>query len=129
MNKILSFTLAILLLTVATGYALDATVSGTEITVTYTEPGSNKTGTPLTDLDYTTIYVSPEGGTDFTAQVNATSPTGGGNIVEKIIVPVLVDEEVNVRVWATATDTSGNKSIDSNVATKRIDRLAPAAPQ
>jgi len=111
--------------------AQTVTVSGTEITSTYTEPSTNSDNppTPLTDLSHTTIYIQPENGDGFTVTVPATSPTGGGTITEKIIVPVGPNAETNVDVWMTASDLTGNESVDSIVATIRIDRLAPAGIQ
>lgn len=110
-------------------HAIDATVTGTQITLDYTEPTTNKDGSLLTDLDHTTIYYDKGEGTVKAKDVPATALTGGGSISEQFVVPVAEDTEADVNIWATATDTSGNESADSEIITKRIDRLAPGAPK
>jgi hypothetical protein len=110
--------------------ALDATVSGTELTVTYTEPTTNADGSPLTDLARTNVIWKflPAGTDTKEANVAATKLTGGGAITTKLIVPVEAGQERTVEITATATDTSGNESVRATAVQKRIDRLAPGAP-
>jgi len=129
--RLLLAILVIPFISISTIFAQTVTVSGTEITSTYNEPtvNSDNPPTPLTDLSHTTIYIQPENGDGFTVTVPATSPTGGGTIIEKTIVPVGPNAETNVDVWITASDLTGNESIDSIVTTIRIDRLAPAGVQ
>ena len=112
-------------------FALDATVSGTELTVTYTEPTTNADGSPLTDLARTNVIWKflPAGTDTKEANVAATKLTGGGAITTKLIVPVEAGQERTVEITATATDTSGNESVRATAVQKRIDRLAPGAPK
>ena len=124
----------LLLLVVAPAWAIDFTVSGAVLTVTYTEPSTNTDGSPLTDLARTNVYTeillpgqTPVKGPN----VAASASTGGGAISTTITVPIgatLPIKEANVKVWATATDLSGNESLPSTVVTKRVDQLAPSAP-
>lgn len=127
MNKI-KIAAALLLLS-STSFAIDGSLTGSEITVTYQEPTTNKNGSALTDLAKTTIYAKSNGTTDKIKDVNATSATGGGTITESFIVAVGPDQEADVEVWATATDVVGNESDKSASITVRVDHLAPASPQ
>jgi len=126
--------LALVILIPTSAWAIDFTVSGAVLTVTYTEPATNTDGSPLTDLARTNVYTeillagqTPQKGPN----VAATRPAGGGAITTTVTVPIgaaLTIKEANVKVWATATDTSGNESAPSIVVTKRVDQLAPSAP-
>ena len=133
MRWIAGIGLGVLLLTTP-AWAIDFTVSGAVLTVTYTEPSTNMDGSPLVDLARTNVYTeillpgqAPVKGPD----VAATAPSGGGAISTTITVPIGVTlpiKEATVKVWATATDTSGNESTPSAMVTKRVDQLAPASP-
>ena len=124
----------LVLLSAAPAWAIDFTVSGAVLTVTYTEPTTNTDGSPLADLARTNVWTeillpgqTPVKGPN----VAATAPGGGGAISTTITVPIgatLPIKEANVKVWATATDASGNEGPPSNVVTKRVDQLAPSAP-
>ena len=133
MIKALWLTLVLLLL-VTPAWAIDFTVSGAVLTVTYTEPATNTDGSPLMDLARTNVYteiVLPGQVPVKGPNVVASAPGGGGAISTTITVPIgaaLPIKEANVKVWATATDTSGNEGPPSNVVTKRVDQLAPSAP-
>lgn len=112
--------------------AIDFSVTGAEVTIDYTEPtkNSNTAGTPLTDLARTNVYFQLDAGAAVKgSDVPASAPTGGGQITTKVTLPVTADQEVTATIWATATDLSGNESVPSAKITKRIDRLAPSAPQ
>src|SRR3990167_7488539 len=115
-------------------WAIDFTVSGAVLTVTYTEPATNTDGSPLTDLARTNVYTEillPGQAPVKGPNVAATALGGGGAVSTTITVPIgaaLAIKEANVRVWATATDTSGNESVPSTAVTKRVDQLAPSAP-
>jgi hypothetical protein len=123
-----------LLLLATPAWAIDFTVSGAVLTVTYTEPATNTDGSPLTDLARTNVYTeiqlagqTPQKGPN----VAASALTGGGAISTTVTVPIgaaLAIKEANVKVWATATDTTGNESAPSAVVIKRVDQLAPSAP-
>lgn len=96
--------------------------------VEYTEPSTTKTGTPLTDLDHTTIFFDLGSGPQKAVDVPATSANGGGAISQVIQVPVGADQEADVSITVTATDTSGNESTPSNSVAVRVDTLPPASP-
>ena len=135
MTTIRLLLLALLVLLSATpAGAIDFTVSGAVLTVTYTEPATNTDGSPLTDLARTNVYTEmllPGQAPVKGPNVAASASTGGGAISTTITVPIgaaLPIKEANVKVWATATDTSGNEGPPSNVVTKRVDQLAPSAP-
>src|SRR3990170_330159 len=104
-----------LLLLAAPAWAIDFTVSGAVLTVTYTEPTTNTDGSPLTDLARTNVYTEillPGQAPVKGPNVAATTPTGGGAISTTTTVPIgatLPIKEANVKVWATATDASGNE--------------------
>jgi hypothetical protein len=124
--------LLILLLTFLpmSAYALTATVSGTQVQTDYTEPSTNATGTPLLDLAKTTTYYKI--GTAARVKCDekpASAPTGGQTRQSLCLVPVLANQEADVDIVVTATDTSGNESVESAAQRVRIDRLAPAAPR
>ena len=130
MKKLISIIIGLLILglvPITNAAPIDATISGIDLTITYTEPTLNVGGSPLLDLDKTTIYINPSNAPIFTREVAASSPTGGGNIIQVITVIVNEGEEIDVEVWATASDRSSNESASSPIKFKRIDRLAPAA--
>lgn len=108
----------------------DAPASVVTITLQYTEPSQNADGTPLRDLDHTTIYYDVGAGKIRVADVPASSPTGGGVITHKIIVPIAGSKkEMTAWIWVTATDKSGNESNPSQIVSTRLGRTAPVAPQ
>lgn len=109
--------------------ALDADATGTEIGVTYKEPGTKADGTRLDDLNYTTIYYDAGEGPVKVSTVPATTPAGGGRVQRRFVVEVQEGKEVGVKVWATATDKARNESAKSQAVTIPADRLAPAAPE
>lgn len=119
----------ILVLSTISVNAFTVTVTGTEVTVVYTEPTTNENGSTLVDLNNTSIYYDMGSGTVKVADVPAISLTGGGTVSQVITIPVLDQQEANVNIWATATDLVGNESANSNVEVIRIDRLKPSPPQ
>lgn len=112
-------------------FAFDVTVQGTQVELVYTEPALNKDGSPLRDLAKTTGYfdVRPDGPARPCIETPASALTGGGSIRAVCLVPILQDQEADVRFTVTATDTSGNQSTQSDPVDKRLDFLAPAAPK
>lgn len=124
-NLILALALVLFIPYVASAFTLS--VTGAEVTVIYAEPTVNADGSPLVDLDHTTIF--HDFGAGGFLDVLATTLTGGGIITQTLTVPVLAGVEANVDFWLTASDTSGNESTDSPRVTLRIDRLAPGPPQ
>lgn len=114
----------------APAFALDVTVTGTQVSFVYTEPSTNPDGSPLSDLRETRLYFQKENGTpEIGATVPASRPQGGGIISATLLVPVLQGQEANVTFWATALDLVGNESARSVSVVQRIDRLAPSAPE
>lgn len=109
--------------------AMEVTVNGVNVTLDYNEPSTNENASALQDLNHTTCYYDMGSGYVKAADVPATAPTGDGYITTDITVPVMAGQEMDVKFKATATDNSGNESADSPIVTKRIDRLAPSAPQ
>lgn len=127
--KFLPWIFLVLLLAHIDAHAIDASVTGIQVTVTYQEPTTSADGAPLSDLSHTTIYHNFGGPKVEAARVPATAPTGGGTITQTITIPVPESREADIEIWATATDISGNESTESVRVSKRIDRLAPDAPK
>lgn len=107
---------------------MNATLTGSEVTLTYQEPSTNEDGSPLSDLAHTSIYFSLDGVISKVMDVPATSPNGGGNVEKKFVVPIGEKKEATVILWATASDLTGNEGPKSTEVTVRIDHLAPNAP-
>lgn len=107
---------------------MNATVVGAEIEVSYNEPTANADGSPLVDLDHTSVYVDSGSGPTKVTDIPASSPNGGGAITQRFSAPIANGQEADVSVWATASDRSGNASAPSTVTVIRIDKLAPAPP-
>ncbi len=112
-------------------FAVEVTVDGTQVQASYQEPTTNKTGTPLTDLHHTTLFYAmpPTAAGTACKTTPASSQTGGATITATCLVPTMLDQEADVRFTVTATDTSGNVSDPSIPVDRRLDFLAPAAPQ
>lgn len=124
------FALLLVIGSTAPAFALDVTITGTQISFAYQEPSTNPDGSPLSDLGETRLYFQKAGGVPaIGATTPATRPEGGGRITATLLVPVLQNEESNVTFWATALDLVGNESARSVSVVQRIDRLAPSAPQ
>jgi hypothetical protein len=107
---------------------LEVIPSGAEVSVSYQEPTTNADATPLNDLAKTNIFYDIGDGPVMARETSAISVNGGGNVIEKITLPVAQGQILNVTFWATATDTSGNESIKSQEVSLRIDLLPPAPP-
>ena len=119
----------VLILLATPAAAIDFTVTGASVTATYMEPTANADATPLTDLAKTNVYYQVPASTPVKGpDVAATRPQGGGVITTQVTVPVVAGQDMTVTFWATATDTAGNESARSTEVQRRIDRLAPAAP-
>lgn len=111
-------------------FGFDVTVTGTQLRAEYKEPAFNKDGSQLADLKETRVYYQIVGKSPAVGlTVPASSKTGGQHVSGDVLVPVLIDQEADVNLWATALDLSGNESDPSNILQKRIDRLAPGAPE
>ena len=107
--------LALIIITLASTpvFALEFTLTGSEVTATYTEPTTNTDGSLLKDLAKTIIFydIVGDGLPEVKAvEVPATALTGGGSIIQTVLVPIVGNQEADVDFWATAVDTSGNSS-------------------
>ena len=130
MFQALALLCLLLLVDVFPALALDVTITGTEVSLGWMEPSTNVTGTPLTDLKETRGYFQQSGGApQLGVTVPASSATGGQTVTGTITVPILQNQEADVSFWVTASDGSGNESPGSAVLIRRLDRLAPSAPQ
>ncbi|OQW34877.1 MAG: hypothetical protein A4E20_01485 [Nitrospira sp. SG-bin2] len=134
MKSVLATFLLLFALSIADqSFALTATVSGTQVTLDYTEPSVNSDAakTPLVDLAKTTAYYLFPGAAAKVAcgEKTASSPTGGQPRQILCLVPVSTGQEADVKFTVTATDLSGNEGPESIPVIKRIDKLAPGAPQ
>jgi hypothetical protein len=116
----------------ASSWAVDAKISGVELTVSYEEPRVNVDRSELKDLQKTTVYWHWKGNPKSVtkaAEVPATRPGGGGTVSVKVTIPVRPQQEREVTLYTTASDQKGNESAPSNEVTLRIDRLPPAPPR
>ena len=77
------------------------------ITISYTEPKVNAMGRPLSNLSKTTIYYDVGRGFVQAKERTATSPQGGGKIVETIQIPVQSETPVETTICVVATDSRG----------------------
>ncbi len=108
-------------------WALTATPTGATVRVTYDEPTQNRDGSALVDLgEIRLFYQIGTAGEVECAVVPATAATGGGvDQSADCQVPVADGQEVDVAFFGYAHDTSGNRSVKSEVVIKRIDFLPP----
>lgn len=114
----------------APSFAVDVTISGTEVNFSYKEPSTNTDGTPLNDLSKVSIFYKVNNGAEVKAHDEvATAKTGGGTKTIKFIVPINETIVSTIQFWAVAYDEAGNASPNSQVLIKQIDKLAPASPQ
>lgn len=111
------------------GAEITATLTGSQITISYNEPTTSANGQPLHDLKDTRVYIQVgDGGPVLANTVPASRLEGGGAISTVVVVPVGTTDEADVTLWATASDLVGNESMRSQEKTVRVDRLPPAAP-
>ena len=97
------------------------------ISLTSDEPTTNENGTVLNDLAEIQFYyrLSDDVWTSC-GTVPATSPQGGGTVTTPCNLPASIQENVDFK--ANACDTTGNCSVDSEIATEYIDTVAPSPP-
>ena len=97
------------------------------ISLTSDEPTTNSDGTALNDLAEIQFYyrLSDDVWTSC-GTVPATSPQGGGTVTTPCTIPDDLQEDVDFK--ANACDTTGNCSVDSEIATESIDTVAPSPP-
>jgi hypothetical protein len=123
--KSIFIALALLLCFSISAFAFDVTVTGVNVGISFKEPTKNSDGSALTDLKDCYISYDMGGGWIIGNTVPASSATGGTNQTTSFEVPILSGMEKDVKFKGNARDLSGNVSADSNIITKRIDRLAP----
>jgi hypothetical protein len=74
--------------------------------VTYSEPSTNATGSPLTNLLFTTIYIGASNGQTQAIRIWTNDPRGGATVTIRNIVPPAPE----VRLCVTATNVAGQES-------------------
>jgi hypothetical protein len=119
------YLLAALLVLIATSsFAITVTPTGTQSTVSYTEPTTNADGTPLADLHHCNVYAAPTSGPEIkSADIPASSATGGANKSTTIT----VGKGSLYTITASCTDLVGNESARTPGVT--LDALPPAPPK
>jgi hypothetical protein len=107
-------------------------VANIDAVVTYTEPDRLQGGGNLTQLTHTTMYfeVRDVGGVvldQWTHQMVASDPTGGGGVIYTLPPKVITEEAVLLMVWASATNNIGEgpKSAAASKAIPKIDLKVP----
>ena len=76
------------------------------LTVTYREPSTNGTGSPLTNLLYTTIYIGMPNGQTQAIRIWTNDPRGGATVTIRNVVPPAPE----VRLCVTATNWARQES-------------------
>ena len=99
-----------------------------ELNATFTEPNTNSDGTPLLDLDYSTIYIITPAGTIKAPLIQESNASGGGIQTVKIMVNAPSGVKTTLQFAATSTDTTGNEGQRTPEVTVVIDRIAPSVP-
>ncbi len=85
------------------------TAKNPSITISYIEPTTQADGAQLTNLAMTTIYQDIGNGFVKTKDVPATSPEGGGKIIETLSIPVDPEEEKETTICVTSTNSVGQE--------------------
>ena len=105
------------------------TANNASITLSYTEPKVNAMGEPLTNLSKTTIYYNLGAGFVKAKEKTATSPQGGGKIVESIQIPVQSKQPVEATICVVAINTKGLASFKIAKARVSTLRTPPVSPK
>lgn len=95
----------------------------------YKEPSTNSNGSPLVDLDHTSIFVDVGAGPVKIMDVPATAAAGGGDIVQILQNPFAEGQEGTVTAFSIAVDDNGNEGLKGGEATADVDFLAPGPTQ
>ena len=97
------------------------------VTLESDEPTTNENGTDLNDLAKIQFYYRLADDVWMSCgTAQATSPQGGGTVTIPCTMPDDLQEDVDFK--ANACDTSGNCSVDSEIATEPIDTVSPSPP-
>lgn len=99
-----------------------------EVTATFTEPNASVDGSPLTDLDYSTVYIITPAGTIKSPAIQETQASGGGNVTINLLVTALNGVKTTLKFAASSTDTSGNEGARTAEVSLVIDRVGPDIP-
>ncbi len=99
-----------------------------ELTATFDEPATNTDGTPLADLDYSTVYITTPAGTIKAPVIQESKPTGGGTMSTTIQVNAPANAKTTIHFAVSSTDTAGNEGPKTPDLVYVVDRIAPAAP-
>jgi len=76
------------------------------VTVTYREPSTNATGSPLTNLLLTSIYLGAPNGQTHAIRILTNDPRGGATVTVRNVLPPAPE----VRLCVTATNLAGQES-------------------
>jgi len=86
-----------------------------DVTISYQEPTADQTGSPLTDLSHTTIYLAAPNSQGQSIRIQAADPHGGARITIHHVVP----PAPAFRICATATNRAGKESVPISFSTTR----------
>ena len=76
------------------------------LTITYREPSTNATGSPLTNLLLTSIYIGVPNGQTHAIRIWTNDPRGGAIVTVRNVLPSAPE----VRLCVTATNLAGQES-------------------
>jgi len=103
--------------------------SSVKLTAQYDEGTKTTGGSPLVGLSHTNVWYQIGSAAPVkSADVPATSPTGGGHVVTDVVFPSLLGAVTVGSFWATETTVGGVESPASNKVTFTVDRTVPEAP-
>ena len=86
-----------------------------DVTISYQEPTADQTGSPLTNLSHTTIYLGAANSQGQSIRIQAADPRGGAYIKIHHVVPPAQE----FRLCATATNRAGKESIPTSFSAGR----------
>lgn len=102
--------------------------STVEIQGDFIEPTKSSDGSPLTDLAYSTIYITSPAGTIKSPQIPASKAAGGGARSLLMLISAPNGAKTTVSFSATSTDIAGNESSKTPPVVFVIDRVGPETP-
>lgn len=99
------------------------------ISAVLVEPDKNTDGTPITNLAFVDVFYMWNGSPLNALHLQALSPNGGQTDPWVVSSPVPDGQVVDLDIWATATNSDGKTSDQSEHVTLHIDRSqAPKIP-
>lgn len=99
-----------------------------EFDISFTEPTTSVDNTPLTDLAYSTVYVTSPAGTLKAPVVAAGSVHGGEGVRTVVQVSAPAGRITSITFAVSCTDLAGNEGPKSEPVTTVVDRIGPAVP-